>query len=237
VDSLPAARSTDHFGLAVPPAVFARSHLVWCLTELGDFEEAERVGAEAARLAEVTGEPETLQWAYYPLGLLALERGDAQRAVTHLERVLSICRTAELPVYIARTRAALGHAYVRLDRVEHVRTVEEAVAEAERRQLVYVHTAALLRLGDVYLTVGRADDAAAVAGRAVDLARQRGARGAEARGVALQATIDLRLTPPKRREAEDLYRAALSLAAELEMRALAAEIERCLAELSRGYGR
>ncbi|HET8530364.1 MAG TPA: sigma 54-interacting transcriptional regulator, partial [Methylomirabilota bacterium] len=37
VGSLPGERATDNLGLPVPPAVFARSHIVWCLAELGEF--------------------------------------------------------------------------------------------------------------------------------------------------------------------------------------------------------
>ena len=116
VGSLTGERATQNLGLPVPPAIFARSHIVWCLAELGEFDEALRTGNEAVRLAEVGGQPEALQWACYPLGLLALDRGELEPAVALLERALTICRAAELPVYVPRINAALGHAHVLLGR-------------------------------------------------------------------------------------------------------------------------
>src|SRR6186997_2836604 len=121
------SRATANLGLPVPPAVFARAHLVWCWTELGHFDEALRVGGEAVTLAEAVGQPEALQWACYPLGLLALERDDVATALAMLQRVLTICRTSELPVYIPRTTAALGHARVLSGDAGGVEMLEQAV--------------------------------------------------------------------------------------------------------------
>src|SRR5262249_12682591 len=122
--SLAGERVTQNLGLPVPPAIFARSHLVWCLTELGEFDEAMRIGDEAVKLAEAAGQPEALQWAYYPLGLLATEREDFATAVSVLERVLSICQGAELPVYMPRTSAALAHAQVMQGHAEAIATLK-----------------------------------------------------------------------------------------------------------------
>jgi transcriptional regulator with AAA-type ATPase domain/tetratricopeptide (TPR) repeat protein len=220
--SLTGARAGENLGLPVPPAVFGRSHVVWCLAELGEFEEALRTGDEAVRLAEASGQPEALQWACYPLGLLALDRGDLETAVALLDRVLSICRSADLPVYMPRTSAALAHAHVLRGRADALATLEQAVADAERRRQVNVHTPALVRLVDAYLEVGRIDPATSAAERAVDLARKRGERGTEARALRLQAAVYRRGSQTRLAEAEASCRGALALAEELEMRPQAA---------------
>jgi DNA-binding NtrC family response regulator/tetratricopeptide (TPR) repeat protein len=235
--SLGGERATQNLGLPVPPGVFARSHLVWCLAELGEFEEALRTGDEAVGLAEATGQPEALQWACYPLGLLALDRGELETAVALLDRVLSICRTAELPVYMPRTSAALGHAHVLLGRADAVSMLEQAVADAEKRRQVNVHTSALVRLADAYLRLGRIDEATSAAERAVDLSRKRSERGIEARALRLQAMAYQAGAPLRLEEAEALYRLALTIAGELEMRPQTAQGRLGLGTLLSATGR
>ena len=189
---------------------------------MGEFDAALRTGEEAIRLAEITRQPEALQWAYYPLGLLALDRGDLDTAVTMLERVLSICRDAEMPVYVPRTNAALSYVHVLLGRTDAIVQLEQSVVDAERRRQVNVHTSALVRLADAYLHVGQIDQATQAAERVVDLARERGERGTKARALRLLATAYHRATPPRLKDAEAPYRAALAITDELEMRPQAA---------------
>jgi transcriptional regulator with AAA-type ATPase domain/tetratricopeptide (TPR) repeat protein len=235
--SLTGQRASENLGLPVPPGVFVRSHLVWCLAELGEFDEASRVGDEALRLAEATGQPEALQWAGYALGILALDRGDFEAAVTRLERVVSICETADLPVYLPRTGAALSHAYVLIGQADAVIRLEHWVAEAGRRRQVNVQASALVRLVDAYLHAGRIDDAVPAAERAVDLSRKRGERGTEARALRLQAAAYDRMAPPRVKDVEAPYRAALALAEELEMRPQAARCRLGLGTLLAAAGR
>jgi tetratricopeptide (TPR) repeat protein len=222
IGSLTGDRGIQNLGLPVPPGVFARSHVVWCLAELGDFDEALRTGNEAVRLAEASGQPEALQWACYPLGLLALDRGDLETAVALLDRALSICRTAELPVYVPRISAALGHAQVLLGRAEALAVLEQAVAEAERRRQVNVQASALVRLAEAHLHLGRIEQAAAGAERAVDLSRKRNERGTEARALRVQAAAYRRAVVPRLEDAEAACRAAMAIADEASMRPQAA---------------
>lgn len=239
--SLTGQRAIQTFGLPVPPSVFARSHLVWCLGEMGEFDEALRTGEEAIALANAIGEtgggPEALQWAYYPLAAIAIERGDLETAATLLERIVSICAAAELPTYLPRTNVALGHAYVLLGRPERVVTIENGVAAAERQRQVNVHTSALLRLADAYRHVGRTDEAMTIADRALEQARRRGERGTEARALRLLATTHHRDGPAKLDEAERLYRSALGIADDLEMRPQGALCRLGLGALCRVTGR
>jgi tetratricopeptide (TPR) repeat protein len=237
VASLTGERATQNLGLPVPPAVFARSHIVWCLAELGEFDEALRTGNEAVRLAEASGQPEALQWACYPLGLLALDRGELDTAVALLERTLDICRAAELPVYVPRIDAALGHARVLLGRGDGLAELEHAVIEAERRRQVNVHASALVRLADAALHLGEIERATATAERALDLARKRGERGTEARALRLQAAAYRAAGGPRLEEAEAAYRAGMATADELGMRPEAALARLGLGALLRIAGR
>ncbi len=235
--SLTGERATANLGLPVPPAVFARAHLVWCWTELGHFDEALRVGGEAVTLAEAVGQPEALQWACYPLGLLALERDDLATALAMLQRVLTICRTSELPVYIPRTTAALGHARVLSGDAGGVEMLEQAVADAERRRQVNVHTSALGRLVEAYVALGQLDRALPAVERAVDLARKRGEHGIEARVLRLQGIVYQRGPAPRLDDADVLLRAALAIAEDLAMQPEAARCRRALGDLLRARGR
>ncbi len=237
IGSLPGDRATQNLGLPVPPAVFARSHVVWCLAELGEYDEALRTGNEAVRLAESSGQPEALQWACYPLGLLALDRGELETAVVLLDRALTICRAAELPVYVPRISAALSHAHVLLGRADALPALEQAVAEAERRRQVNVQASALARLVEAYLHVGRIDRATAGAERAVDLSRKRHERGTEARALRLQAAAYQRAPVSRREDAEAAYRTALAIADESSMRPQAALCRLGLGALLAAAGR
>jgi transcriptional regulator with AAA-type ATPase domain/tetratricopeptide (TPR) repeat protein len=235
--SLTGERASANLGLPVPPAIFARAHLVWCLAELGEFAEALRVGDEAVRLAEAVAQPEALQWACYPLGLLALDRDDVVAALPLLERVLTICQTTELPVYLPRTMAALGHARVLRGDAEALGTLEQAVAEAEGRRQVNVYPSALGRLVEAYLTLGHIDRALPAAERAVDLARKRGERGTEARVLRLQGIVYQRVTAPRLDEAEAALRGAVAISDELDMRPQLARARLALGALLRVRGR
>ena len=70
--------------------------------------------------------------------------------------------------------------------------------------------------------VGRVQDAAAWATKAVEYARGRGERGFEAWALRLQAEIALAAQPPDVAAAEARYREAKALAGALEMRPLVA---------------
>ena len=118
-------------------------------------------------------------------GLLALDRGDSIGGGL-LERALAICRAAELPVYVPRINAALGHAHVLLGRGDALPVLEHAVAEAERRR----QRRSSLRpraAGGRLPASGGAGAGGVGAERAVDLSRKRDERGTEARALRFQA--------------------------------------------------
>ena len=106
--SLSGERTRDYLGLPVLPAVFARSHLVMALAELGEFGAAERHLSEAIEIAEATRHPDTLLWAHTSSGAMYLVRGQVEPATVALERALNLCRIADMPVYVPLEIAALG---------------------------------------------------------------------------------------------------------------------------------
>lgn len=236
-DALAGDVTPRNLGLPVPPAVFARTHLALCLIEMGEFEEAARAGDEALRAAETASQAEAVQWACYALGLLALERGEHEAAVSLLERVRAICRDAELPVYLPRTEAALGHARVLLGQADGLAQLERAVARADQHRQVNVYASAMARLADAYLHLGRIDDAARTAEQATTVARARGLHGTEARVLTLLGLAYQHAEPPRFEEAEALYRTALAITEELEMQPQAALCRLRLGTLLRAAGR
>ena len=76
----------ERFGVAVRPSAPSRVYLVFCLSELGDFNEALARGSEAMAISETADQPFDLAMACWGLGHLHLRRGDLGRAISVLER-------------------------------------------------------------------------------------------------------------------------------------------------------
>src|SRR5262249_5055284 len=138
------------------PSVFARSHLVECLVEVGRFTDSARYAAEAVGLAETRNHPDTLLWAYHGAGVHHLARGDASTAAAAFERAYGLCRTYDMPVYAPRVSAELAVALARGGRVdEAMPMVERAVEQAAVRKQAASHSQVLLLLAEVRLLSGR----------------------------------------------------------------------------------
>jgi tetratricopeptide (TPR) repeat protein len=235
VDALRGEHANDYAGLPVLPSAYARSYLVMGLTELGEFESALAIGREAVAIAEGTRNPDSIQWACYALGNAALERGDVAGAIASLERALSICRSAELPVYVPRTAAALGHAYALAGRADGVVLVEEAAAGSDTTSQRNTQARIVARLAEVYVLTGKWPDAAERAARALALARARGERASETH--ALRALAAAHARESRADESRSVHETALSLAEELGMRPVAALCHLGLGTLGRAAGR
>src|SRR5262249_48116518 len=235
VELLHGARAHEHAGLPVLPAAYARTYLAMGLTERGEFEEALAMGREASGIAEATGHLDTIQWACYALGVALLDRGDAAMAIEPLERALSICRTADLPVYIPRTAAALGHAYALGGRAAALALLDRPAADSATMSHRNVHARILARLSEVYMFLGKPHEAAEHAARAVTAARERGLVGSEAHALRVLA-----MSAGARSDFEGAratYEAALRLATELGMRPVVALCQLDLGRLHGGAGR
>jgi tetratricopeptide (TPR) repeat protein len=224
--------SRERFGLPYLPSVFARTILVRCLAELGEFVEGNARGEEGCRIAEAVDQPWDLLVAYFGLGLLSLYKGELRTAISILERGLSLCQAADIPEWFSSTASELGLAYALSGRhTEALRLLEEAVKLAisigrRGRQALWV-----ARLSEGYLLAGRLEDATNHAMRAVELSREHQERGHQALSLRLLGEIAAYCDPPDVEQAETHYRQALALAEELSMRPLVAHCHRGLGTL------
>src|SRR3970040_1775039 len=102
-------------------------------------------------------------------------------AIPVLERVLELCRTFGLSLWLPPFASRLGLGLALAGRApEAVPLIERAVAQSDAMRLVAGHSLVLCCLGEAYLRAGRAGDARDVARRALTLARSQGERGHEA---------------------------------------------------------
>ena len=219
----------DHLGVPVLPSVFARSHLVEAFAEVGRFDDAARVAAEAVAIAETVKHPDTLFWAYRAHGLQHLSRGDVSGAAASLEHAHFVCRTHDMASSLTRISAELALAWALDGRLpKAVATVERAVQEAGERKQAMTYAKLLQLLGEVYFLANRPDEAANAATQALELFRFQGERGHEA--ATLRVLADIFGQEGAAAQAESHYGAAAAIAGELAMRPLAA---RCDAGLGR----
>jgi len=229
-ESLGGERIHEYLGLPVLPAVFARSHLVLALAELGEFDEAERFIKEAIEIAERTRHPETLLWAHVGAGLARLVRGQLAPATRALEHALELYRAADIPVYFPLVSSPLGLVYAMGGRVpEGLVLVEQAVERTESRRQAALLAWTLLRLGEVRLLADQPSAAADAGSRALALFREHKERGGEAYTLRLLGEVEGRRGDPER--ARPLIVQGYTLAQELGMKPLAARCQLLLGML------
>jgi tetratricopeptide (TPR) repeat protein len=173
--------SRKRVGLPYLPSVFARSFLVRCLAELGEFAEGSTRGEEGCRIAEAVDQPWDLLVAYFGLGLLYLYKGELRTAIPILERGLSLCQASDIPEWFSSTASELGLAYALSGRLtEALRLLEESVQLAisigrRGRQSLWV-----ARLSEGYLLAGRLEDATNHAMSAFELSCEHKEQGHQA---------------------------------------------------------
>src|SRR5438445_3204 len=222
IDALDGDRMLQSYGFAQFPSVHSRTSLVWCLTELGEFEDGARIGREGLRIAEAVDHPFTLATAHAGIGSLYVRQGNLEAGIPILERGLDLCRTWKLSLWFPPVASALGVGYSLSGRVaDAVPLLERAVEQSEGMRLGGWHWRVLAAMGYAYLLAGRPTDALQATRRALEIARAHKERGHEAWSWGLLGEIALRseLSIP---EAEQALHRTLTLATELEMRPLAA---------------
>jgi class 3 adenylate cyclase/tetratricopeptide (TPR) repeat protein len=227
----------DHLGIPVLPSVFARSHLVEALAEVGRFEEAAGFAAEGIALATTTHHPDTLFWAHRAAGLRHLAQGDASSATVALEHAHEICRTFDMAAGLTRIRAELGLAWALDGRItEALPMLERAADDAARLKQAMTYPKVLLLLGEVYRIAGMLRKSAEAAESALERFRQHSERGHEAWTLRLLAEIAAEQNSFDVSVAVTRYGAAVGLAEELGMRPLAARCRLGLGRLLRATG-
>ena len=222
------------YGLHAPPAILPRALLIWGLSELGEFAQAEPVLEEGLRIAETIDHPYSQTFLSLGEGILRVRQGDLPKAVSALERSLALCRHWKLAALFDVIAGHLGAAYTLARRpAEAIPLLEEALAREYRHWLEPFPS---LALADAYLRVGRPRDARHQADRALELAHQRGQRGHEAWIRWALGEIAAQTGAADTPTAAEHYRHALALATELGMRPLAAHCQLGLAQWHRATG-
>jgi tetratricopeptide (TPR) repeat protein len=232
------ARRRERFGQVNPPAALSRAHLAACHAELGTFAEGYALGDEGLRMAEGLAHPPSLMNALWGMGLLTLRQGDLPRALPWLERVVGLCQDADLPAYFPRMAALLGAAYTLAGRAaDAVPLLTQAMEQGAGMESALLETLCHLPLGEAYLRAGRPEEAYALAGQALALAREHQERGNQAYVLRLLGDIAAQRDPSAVETSEDHYQQALALAEELGMRPLQAHCHLGLGELYMKTGR
>ena len=228
----------DRFGLLSPPGTQARAMLVWTLAQLGDFGAAVGHAEAALRAAGETNNPYTQIMTGNIVGIVHLIRGHLDACIHLFERGRDLAAALDMPNLLCWASAELGSARALSGSVdEAVRLLRQAIDVADRTRLTDGRAVWLTWLGEACLLAGRIEEAAESAGEAVSIARARGERGYECHAVLVEGAIAASREPPIADEAESLYRRALGLADELEMRPLQAHCHLGLGKLYRRVGR
>ena len=218
----------EYHVLSAIPSVHARTWLVWCLADVGEFDEATARAREARETAEARGHPYSQVMAAWGFGYCHLARGRIAPAISAFEESLALCRTSSNIHWTPRVAASLGYAYALAGRVdEGLPLLERGTSEADRIGLRACSPLLIAWLGEAYRAAGRGRHAAEAARRAVDRARRQGERGHEAYALRLLAEIE---------QSEEQYREAIELAETLGMRPLLGRCHLGLSRLLEGRG-
>jgi tetratricopeptide (TPR) repeat protein len=204
-----------------------------CHAELGMFAEGRAFGEEGLQISETIAHASSLMWASYGFGLLSLCQGDLYKAVPLLERAISICREADLRLFIPRMAAALGAAYTLAGRVaDAMPLLTQAIDQTTSPDMAGFQALCRLPLGEAHLLAGRLEEAHTLADEARMLAREPQERGNEAYAHRLLGEIIAHGAPPQSTLADTHYQQALTLAEVLGMRPLVAHCHLSLGRLA-----
>jgi class 3 adenylate cyclase/tetratricopeptide (TPR) repeat protein len=229
-------KPNDFQGLPVLPAAFVRSHLVVCLTEIGAFEKAEAYATEAAHRADAVGQPDSIMWAYWSIGLATLSKGDCQGAVLVFNRLLDVCTTHDMDAYASRILAGLGRSMARLGQVrEGLSLLEKAVALDETAEPQITRCSTLIAFAEALLLAGELDKALTTVTDVLQRTKDREERGHEAHASWLAAAIHS-ARAVDHEAADVMLETARGIATELNLRPLLAHVHLASANLCRRRG-
>ncbi|WP_245269911.1 tetratricopeptide repeat protein [Nitrobacter hamburgensis] len=222
--------SLEQFSLSGIPAVTAHSYLTRIYADQGGFERGVVHGEEGVRLAEAVDHPYSLAIACWCLADLMITRGELGHAIGLLERGLKVTREWNLPFLAAGSSGSLSYAYaLQGQTAEGLPLLEQALSVFEKMGHQFALSLFLIPLGEMYMHVGRPARALEVAERALAIARESGQRSGEAGALRLLGDVSALENSPE--IAENHYRDALALAAELKMSPLVARCHHGLGKL------
>jgi len=226
---IPAEQTNELFGQARSPASTARSSLAIANGHLGQFSEALAHASQALRDDEAAQHAYTISATLYSLGVIQPLKGDNAEAVRTLDRSLDSWRVLQAPLW-SSLGAALGVALCRTGEFSRGLSLLDAAQAHSPADIFYP---ALLAQTEGYLLAGRTQQASACAQQARELARSTGSRGTEAIALRLLGETIACGDALDAKGASGHYLAALSQAAELCMRPLAAHCHFGLGKLHR----
>jgi len=237
--SLPPEWVNEHFGMAVPVAIFDRAWIIMSLAELGRFSEAAKYEAEAIQIAEAADYAFSIGWAHLAASMPHLLKGDWAQARTLVERWIATLRSANVAIHLpwavassAWTLAQIGATDQAFERVEEA---EELLERQAANGIVGHRGWAYHAVGRACLLLGRLDKARHLAERAVGTSQHQPGFAAHA----LHLLGDL-AAQPDRFDAENStahYREALTVAQKHGMRPLIAHCHLGLGQVYRRLGR
>src|SRR5262249_42894934 len=139
------------------------------------------LGDEALRLAESVAHPPSMISACWALGRLWRMRGELARAFPLLTRGVELSKMWHIRLWTAGLVEALGLAQLGGAQVsEALATLTQAVEIHESMRGTAALSVRVMTLGQVYLAMGRLEDADGLARRSLELALKHGERGHEA---------------------------------------------------------
>ena len=204
----------------------ARMWVAWCLAELGLFAEAHSHIDAAFRAATSSDQPLPMLFAYLGRGLVLLREQRFEDAAESLEAAWDLTERPMLHPWWRAVGSPLGRAWAAVGRPEQAVELLERVVSHTSSNRGSGHALRSVHLGEAYLLAGRCEDASRIATEALQLARDHGERGHEAYALLLLA--ELAGAVGNREDAENLGRAAETVAAQLEMRPLEARARKVL---------
>jgi class 3 adenylate cyclase/tetratricopeptide (TPR) repeat protein len=228
----------DRFGLVVPPPVYGASVGSWALAELGEFAEAHRMASRGLAAAEALNHPHSIAFACLGLGTVHLRQGAPTSAVVVLERALSVCEQADLPVVVLELAGSLASAYAEAGRAaEAIALLERAVGQAMVLHHRLGHALRSGSMAEALRAAGRIEEAAPLAELYVRLTRAVNSKGPLAWALHLLADVAIRSEPPDAETAQTALAECLALATDLGMRPLHARALLTRGELLQRLGR
>ena len=230
IQVLEASPDLERLDIPSRPAVLARTWLVSCLAEIGEFARAVPLAQEAVRLAEGSGEPWSLVDAYLGVGILHVRRGDIPSATTILAKGLDISRRFHIDVWFPPLASSLGHTLAVSNLPEALTLLERAVLQASTTGLRFYHSLSVLWLAEAYALGHRVADARRRAFEALELCERYHEAGNRAHTLRVLGEIAAR--EGSFETAEQWYRQAQKLGTDLEMRPLVGQCHLGLGELA-----
>lgn len=235
VTSLTGEQLRQRHGAPGYPGVFSMTDMASHLAELGEFDEARRVGVRGVALAEELGQPFTTIAAHIGVATMRIAGGEFADAIVGLERARALCDRGDFGLARVAIEARLGSAYALSGRLaEGLSLLEDAARHVDRVDGFW-RPRLLGWLAEAYLLDGRVDDAARIAEHAAGITPPN-APISRAWTIRLAAEVASHGASSERHRAIEHYRDAAELAETLELRLVRAHCHLGLGRLYRMAG-